>query len=57
MNNKAQQLNITTILPVDIHNKKQENNKLYEDNKNIDLINSIFNNSKSNNFKNSEERN
>ena len=55
MNNKAQQLNITTILPVDIHNKKQENNKLYEDNKNIDLINSIFNNSKSNNFKNSEE--
>lgn len=55
MNNKAQQLNITTILPIDIHNKKQENNKLYEDNKNIDLINSIFNNSKSNNFKNSEE--
>jgi serine/threonine protein kinase len=55
MNNKAQQLNITTILPVDIHNKNQENNKLYEDNKNIDLINSIFNNSKSNNFKNSEE--
>mgnify|MGYP005997423359 FL=1 len=57
MNNKAQQLNITTILPVDIHNKNQENNKLYEDNKNIDLINSIFNNSKSNNFKNSEETN
>jgi len=55
MINKAQQLNITTILPIDIHNKKQENNKLYEDNKNIDLINSIFNNSKSNNFKNSEE--
>jgi len=55
MDNKAQQLNITTLLPIDSKNNK-ENNKLYEYNKNIDLINSIFNNSKANNFKNSEDK-
>lgn len=55
MDNKAQQLNITTLLPIDLNNNK-ENNKLYEYNKNIDLINTIFNNSKANNFKNSEDK-
>jgi len=55
MDNKGQQLNITTLLPIDSNNNK-ENNKLYEYNKNIDLINSIFNNSKANNFKNSEDK-
>jgi len=56
MNNNAQQLNITTLLPIDKNNNNQENNKLYEYNKNIDLINSIFNNSKHHNFKNSEDK-
>jgi len=53
MNNNAQQLNITSLLPIDKYNDK-ENNKLYEYNKNIELINSIFNNSKTNNFINSK---
>ena len=55
-NNNAQQLNTTTILPIDTNNNYQENNKLYEYNKNINLINSIFNNSKTNHFQNNKNK-
>ena len=55
-NNNAQQLNITTILQIDKNNNNQENNKLYEYNKNINLINSIFNNSKTNHFQNNKNK-